>query len=143
MNEQTLDIEAVLAEHEWLQYIEYGPCSCGDVSAFTAATHRAHVAQALAPVLAAAVREARAAELREAADRMPAYHDGEQPEWAITAACRWLRDRADRIDVDAPEGGACDHDWEVEYLPDPHSGGGVVRSGDLRCPRCFATKEDR
>ena len=33
------------------------------------------------------------------------------------------------------------HEWEVEYLPDPMSGGGVVRSGDLRC-RCGETTRD-
>lgn len=34
-----------------------------------------------------------------------------------------------------------EHEWEVEYLPDPMSGGGVVRSGDLFC-RCGATTGD-
>ena len=34
-----------------------------------------------------------------------------------------------------------EHDWQVEYVPDPNSAGGVVRSGDLTC-RCGATKED-
>ena len=52
--------------------------------------------QALAPVLAAAVREARAAELREAAEECEPHHG---------FGARWLRDRADRIAVDAPEGG--------------------------------------
>jgi hypothetical protein len=42
------------------------------------------------------VSEAREAALRDAADRMPAFHDRNVPEWAITSACRWLRDRADR-----------------------------------------------
>lgn len=35
------------------------------------------------------------------------------------------------------------HDWEVEYLPDPMSAGGVVRSGALVCSVCGAEKEDR
>lgn len=35
--------------------------------------------------------------LLEAADRMPAFHDRDAPEWAITSACRWLRDRAAQI----------------------------------------------
>jgi hypothetical protein len=107
--EQTPDIEAVLAEH-----VDVGPmlsesegytkyvCLCGEGSNdYT--WHRAHVAQALAPVLAAAVREARAAELREAADEAAAmdYPSSQDPvHWAI-----WLRYRADRIAVDAPEGG--------------------------------------
>lgn len=33
------------------------------------------------------------------------------------------------------------HEWEVEYLPDPTSAGGVVRSGDLFCA-CGATTPD-
>jgi hypothetical protein len=120
--EQTPDIADVLAEHEWLQYVEYGPCSCGDLTAFTAATHRAHVAAVLAPVLAAAVREARAAELRRAADeheaelvccdvferlrdKSPAdYTDADRSEYRAHSICYWGaacaegdRDRADRI----------------------------------------------
>lgn len=62
----------------------------------------AHLAAALEPVVAARVAEAKAIgareALREAADRMPAFHDGDAPEWAITAACRWLRTRADQIE---------------------------------------------
>ena len=42
-------------------------------------------------------REAAAKALHEAADRMPAYHDRNSPEWAITAACRWLRVRASAL----------------------------------------------
>lgn len=34
------------------------------------------------------------------------------------------------------------HDWEVEYLPDPTSGGGVVRSGMLVCRKCGSEKPD-
>lgn len=34
-------------------------------------------------------------------------------------------------------------DTPEEYLPDPMSFGAVVRSGDLICRICFATKEDR
>ena len=41
----------------------------------------------------------RAEALEWAADHMPAFHDRATPEWAITAACRWLRDRADRIEA--------------------------------------------
>jgi hypothetical protein len=41
--------------------------------------------------------------LREAADRMPAFHDRDVPEWAITSACRWLRERADRIEAEATD----------------------------------------
>jgi hypothetical protein len=26
-----------------------------------------------------------------------------------------------------------EHEWEVEYLPDPMSAGGVITSGDLFC----------
>jgi hypothetical protein len=33
------------------------------------------------------------------------------------------------------------HEWDVEYLPDPMSAGGVVRSGDLRCA-CGETIRD-
>lgn len=33
------------------------------------------------------------------------------------------------------------HEWEVEYLPDPMSAGGVVRSGDLACA-CGASTPD-
>lgn len=33
------------------------------------------------------------------------------------------------------------HEWEVEYLPDPMSGGSVVRSGDLSCS-CGETTPD-
>lgn len=57
----------------------------------------AMVLREVAPVLDAAVREARAAELREAAEDCEPHHE---------FGARWLRDRADRIDVDAPEGGA-------------------------------------
>ena len=45
-------------------------------------------------IIAARVAQARAAALREAADRMPAFHDRDEPEWAITSACEWLRKRA-------------------------------------------------
>ena len=41
--------------------------------------------------------EARAEALRDAADRMPAFHDRNVPEWANTSACRWLRERADEV----------------------------------------------
>lgn len=33
------------------------------------------------------------------------------------------------------------HEWEVEYLPDPMSAGGVVPSGDLACA-CGASTPD-
>lgn len=48
------------------------------------------------PAVRALIARERAAALREAADRMPAFHDRDVPEWAITSACNWLRDRADR-----------------------------------------------
>jgi hypothetical protein len=54
----------------------------------------------LAPVSGAVAKheqEVRAAALREAADRMPAFHDRDVPEWAITSACKWLRARADAL----------------------------------------------
>lgn len=35
---------------------------------------------------------------------------------------------------------ACDHEWEVEYLPDPMSAGSVVESGDDFCRNCGATQ---
>jgi hypothetical protein len=41
--------------------------------------------------------ETAAQALREAADRMPAFHDRDAPEWAITTACKWLRARADSL----------------------------------------------
>ena len=41
--------------------------------------------------------KAKAEALREAADRMPAFHDRDVPEWAITSACKWLRKRADEL----------------------------------------------
>jgi hypothetical protein len=41
--------------------------------------------------------ETAAQALREAADRMPAFHDRDAPEWAITSACNWLRARADSL----------------------------------------------
>jgi hypothetical protein len=40
------------------------------------------------------------------------------------------------------EGDAHVHEWEVEYLPDPMSAGGVVRSGDLRCSCGEVTTDD-
>lgn len=111
--EQTPDIEAVLAKH-------LGECGrfglpCADVRPRDEwcgrCDLRAHVAQALAPVLAAAVREARAAELREAADDLGRewVEDGTHPGLPGCYSAgheRWLRHRADRIAVDAPEGGA-------------------------------------
>ena len=39
-----------------------------------------------------------AAALRDARDRMPAFHDRDVPEWAITSACKWLERRADELD---------------------------------------------
>lgn len=36
---------------------------------------------------------------------------------------------------------AHEHEWEVEYLPDPMSAGSVVRSGELRC-WCGETMRD-
>ena len=37
--------------------------------------------------------------LREAADRLPAFHDRDVPEWAITSAFKWLRERADQTEA--------------------------------------------
>lgn len=34
-----------------------------------------------------------------------------------------------------------EHDWQVEYLPDPASAGAVVRSGDLFCDCGEATSD--
>lgn len=42
-----------------------------------------------------------------------------------------------------PDTRAHEHDWAVEYQPDPMSSGSVVRSGDLICERCGATTPDR
>lgn len=42
--------------------------------------------------------EVQAAALRTASDRMPAFHDRDVPEWAITSACAWLETRADQIE---------------------------------------------
>lgn len=103
--EQTSGIEAVLAEHEYMLQNSRGSiCRCGFVPTVDGDSlktqqdyHRAHVADRLA----AAVREARAAELREAADD-PSLRLSGHSGISITR----LRDRADRIDVDAPEGGA-------------------------------------
>ena len=103
---ETPDIEAiaeVLAAHRSMISGDvdgwHGVCaSCGDLG--LNADPEAHVAQALAPVLAAAVREARAAELREAADTV----EDECAADRVTCYCSsadWLRQRADRIAVDA------------------------------------------
>lgn len=52
------------------------------------------------------------------------------------------REDADTDGGDSVTSESCDHEWEVEYLPDPMSAGSVVRSGALRCPKCFASLED-
>jgi hypothetical protein len=98
--EQTPDIEAIAAVIREHRSILSGDVdgwhllcqACGDLGITSnERTAAAHVAQALAPVLAAAVREARAAELREAADDMP---------FGYSHAAHILRDRADRIKED-------------------------------------------
>jgi len=109
--EQTPDIEAVISEvlegflrpqrehyagHEWVIPSHHR------ADLWATLPYRIHAA--LAPVLAAAVREARAAELREAADEMEATFRAGRLLGGPTDD--WLRDRADRIAVDAPEGGA-------------------------------------
>lgn len=74
-------------------------CTCGidlGVSSYPDPAHRAHVAEQITPLVDAARAEARKVALLEAADRMPAFHDRDAPEWAITSACRWLRERAER-----------------------------------------------
>lgn len=35
------------------------------------------------------------------------------------------------------------HQWEVEYLPDPMSAGAVTRTGDLVCTVCLESMPDR
>jgi hypothetical protein len=101
--EQTPDIEAVLAAHRYqpgtpfMGLVFPVACGCGErTPGWTA--YEAHVAQAFAPVLDAAVREARAAELREAADELGS--ESRHP-WVLWARDHLL-DRADRIAVDAP-----------------------------------------
>lgn len=66
----------------------YGPCDCVN-----------EMADAILESvwLLAHDAEVAAKALRDAADRMPAFHDRDVPEWAITSACRWLRTRADGI----------------------------------------------
>ena len=91
---ETPDVEAVLAAHEYMLQNSRGSiCACGFVPTVDADSlktqqdyHRAHVAQALAPVLAAE----RVKALREAAENT-----------ACAADADLLRDRADRIAVDA------------------------------------------
>ena len=91
-------VEAALAQHRAL--IVYSTsllaCSCtvarhSDAPRFTEAEHVAHVAAALAPVLA----EVRAEALREAADD---YTNSVGATKARPHARQWLRDRADRIE---------------------------------------------
>ena len=43
-------------------------------------------------------REVAAKALHLAADRLPAFHDRNAPEWAITSTFKWLHERADRIE---------------------------------------------
>jgi hypothetical protein len=45
-----------------------------------------------------------ARELRDAADRMPAFHDRDVHEWAIVSACKWLKARADALAPQPEEG---------------------------------------
>lgn len=52
----------------------------------------------------------------------------------------WRIGRAQRKDIEQMQDAM--HEWEVEYVPDPMSAGGVVRSGDLVC-WCGARKEDK
>ena len=44
-------------------------------------------------------REVAAKALHLAADRLPAFHDRNAPEWAITSTFKWLHERADRIEA--------------------------------------------
>ena len=44
-------------------------------------------------------REVAAKALHLAADRLPAFHDRNAPEWAITSTFKWLHERADRIET--------------------------------------------
>lgn len=101
--EQTPDIEAAFLAEVSAVIRDY---LIGETGMSASGIHATLIAHRLAPVLAAAVREARAAELREAAED---WTDTDDP-GAIYAdngdVDLWLRDRADRIDVDAPEGGA-------------------------------------
>jgi hypothetical protein len=50
--------------------------------------------------------EAGAKALEGAADRMPAFHDRDVPEWAITSACKWLRARAAALRAALPAEGS-------------------------------------
>lgn len=115
--EQTPDIEAALEAHAWgddtaMRGFVAVQCVCGwtdhahesDIYQLRA-RHDQHRAQALAPVLAAAVREARAAAWDEgygAAEGM-ARCWGHTDHWEDEPENPYC---ADRIAVDAPEGGA-------------------------------------
>lgn len=50
---------------------------------------------------AEAARKIAAKALRDAAARMPAFHDKDAPEWAISSACKWLEAEADRLEASA------------------------------------------
>ena len=96
--EQTPDIERVLAEHTL--HASMNICTCGNWRATPGAgalhdQHRAHVAQALAPVLAAAVREAKAEGWDECAQEV---HDlGWLHDFARSDAIARNPYRADRV----------------------------------------------
>jgi hypothetical protein len=91
-------IAAVLAEHRAIPHNSgYDRCTCGERT-LIGAEHRAHVAAALAPLVAEEVAAAEVRALREAArdalaspsTRLGDVHPGEV--WAA-----WLDSRADRI----------------------------------------------
>ena len=99
--EQTPDIADVLADliaddPMWIgddgQPLDYLPEREARIADFVAAADAA-----LAPVLDAAVREARAAELREAVVGLRAASRPFETGLGIDFASAWLRDRADRI----------------------------------------------
>lgn len=95
------DVERVLAEHEAEDRESGYFCRCGWVSEAwthgeTRTAHRAHVAEALAPV----IRKREAAALREAAtavDAMSLLDDPSDPVHVHVGA-KWLNHRADALD---------------------------------------------
>ena len=115
-------IETVLDNHLPLRY-EYATtgtvyrCTCGDwqpyVDEDAPTSHRAHLADALADLLAARDRRVRGEALREAAEEAEAlrsFAHGKNPTseahligygTARRGIVRLLRDRADRIEADA------------------------------------------
>lgn len=103
------DVRDVVAAHRYRPNVGlraddpgWHPCDCGEWEGYWC-DFDTHATDAVLALFAAqpTVAQVKAEALREAADRMPAFHDGDVPEWAVESACKWLNERAYRIESEA------------------------------------------